>query len=423
MNDMAVSTPKTRWTPKPRPEWVDKVNAEGRYMDIAHVVPLDEASLIASATDATGLDDFGDDAWREPFRRLLVSLREEADLNLIGRLRTRSELLQLLEARLQVEDWYKRHPEIDAEVIDRPIIILGQGRGGTSFTLNLLSANPDVGTIRTWEAIFPCPPPEAATYETDPRIARAARLADQCNRITPEITAMHEFSATIPQDDCQILGLAFMSALWFNSMGQVPGYTAWLAQQDHAPAFRYHKRVLKLLQWRNPRARWVVKDPTHIDHLATILTVYPDACFVMPHRDPVKSQASGTDLIGTVQWGRTDSPFKDDSFDYIVDPAFAASRLDRFIDQLESGVVPPERIYHIQYADLTGRPIEVAKAIYAHFGLPLSERGLEGMEAYMRLNPRTARPKHDYATGDGRATARERALFRRYQAYFNVPSE
>lgn len=423
MEQMPISSPKQRWVPNERPEWVAKMNEEGQYMDLVHVVPLDDESLIASAKHATGLDDFGADDWREPFRILLASLRDEAELNLIGRLRTRSELLQLLEARLQIEDWYKRHPEIDEEVIDKPIVILGQGRGGTSFTLNLLAANPDNGTIKTWEAIFPCPPPEAATYLTDPRIARAERLADQCNRITPEIAGMHEFGAMVPQDDCQILGLNFMSALWFNSMGQVPAYTAWLAQQDQTPAFRYHKRVLKLLQWRNPRARWVFKDPTHIDHLQTILKVYPDACFVMPHRDPVKSQASAANIVGTVQWGRTDHPFKDDSFDYIVDPAFTASRLNALIDVLESGAVPKERIYHVQYADLTGRPIEVAKAIYAHFGLPLSEAGLAGIERYVRENPRSARPTHTYSTGDADAMARERAVFARYQAYFDVPSE
>ncbi|MET0546719.1 MAG: hypothetical protein ABWZ40_10440, partial [Caulobacterales bacterium] len=121
------SAPKQRWTPSPRPDWVSKVNAEGECMNLSGVVPLDENSLIASAAATTGLSDFGADDWREPFRVLLKSLEEEADLNLIGRLRTRCEILQLLEARLQIEDCYKRHPEIDNEIIAKPIIILGQG--------------------------------------------------------------------------------------------------------------------------------------------------------------------------------------------------------------------------------------------------------------------------------------------------------
>jgi Sulfotransferase family len=146
--------------------------------------------------------------------------------------------------------------------------------------------------------------------------------------------------------------------------------------------------------------------------------------YVISARDPIKSQACATNLIGTSQWGCSDHPFKDDSFDYIVDPAFAASRLNRVIDQLESGAVPKERLFHIQYADLISRPIETSKALYAHFGLALSARGLKGMVDYLRAHPRTTRPKHDYVvTADPAALARERALFARYHRYFAIPNE
>jgi Sulfotransferase family len=416
-------TPKSRWSPHPRPDWVQKVNEEGYCMDIAGVVPLDENSLINSAIQATGLTDFGADDWREPFQVLLKSMNEEAELNLMGRLRTRSELLQLLEARLQIEDTYKKHPEINDQEITRPIIILGQGRGGTSFTLNLLAAHPGNGTLKHWEAMFPCPPPEQATYHSDPRIAKAHTLIDQWNRVTPELKGMHEFGGDIPQDDCHILGINFRAPLWFNSLGQVPAYSEFMAKADWEPAFRYEKRVLKLLQWKNPRERWVLKDPTHVDHVPTILKVFPDACFVMPHRDPIKSQASATDLIGTIQWGRSDHPFKDGSFDYIVDPTHAADRLNRLIDLLERGEVLKERFYHIQYKDLTGKSLEVVRAIYAHFGLPLSEQGLQGMARYLEENPRTARPPHKYDMGDEQSVAKQRKLFVRYQDYFKVPDE
>src|SRR5262245_32546145 len=87
------------WQPPPRPEWVRRINEEGECMDISGVVPLDENSLLKSARRSTGLDDFGADDWREPFRVLIKAAEEEAELNLMGRLRLRSEILQLLEAR------------------------------------------------------------------------------------------------------------------------------------------------------------------------------------------------------------------------------------------------------------------------------------------------------------------------------------
>src|SRR5271154_7025041 len=101
------------WVPPTRPDWVQRVNDEGSLLDIRGVVPLTADSLIATATTNTGLDDFGAEDWHEPFEVLVNSLDEEAQLNLVGRLMTRSDLLMLLEARLCIEATYKEHPEID----------------------------------------------------------------------------------------------------------------------------------------------------------------------------------------------------------------------------------------------------------------------------------------------------------------------
>jgi hypothetical protein len=297
-----------QWQPPRRPEWVRRINEEGECMDIRGVVPLDPDSLVNSARSATGLDEFGVDDWREPFERMVASMDTEAGLNLMGRLRTRSEILHLLEGRLRIEDTYRRHPEINDEVVAAPLIVVGQGRSGTSMLTNVLDAHPDNCAPKHWEMIFPCPPPEAATYLTDPRIERGHKLIDQWNRVTPTITSMHEFAGHVPMECCQLLGLAFRSPTWFDSLGQVPGYQVWLAGQDLRPALEYHRRTLKLLQWRNPRRHWVLKDPIHLDRMPQILQIYPDARFIWTHRDPVRALASTVSLLGTVQWGRTDHP-------------------------------------------------------------------------------------------------------------------
>src|SRR5690606_32088256 len=132
-----------------------------------------------SARANTGLDDFGADDWREPFEVLIRSLNDEAQLNLMGRLMTRSDLVILLEQRLQIEDTYKRFPEIDEEEIRKPLMIIGQGRSGTSFLQNLMAQDPDHNVLLHWNTYFPCPPPEKETYHSDPRIERAQGLITQ----------------------------------------------------------------------------------------------------------------------------------------------------------------------------------------------------------------------------------------------------
>jgi hypothetical protein len=392
-------------------------------MDIRAVVPLDQESLLRSAMESTGLSDFGADDWREPFGVFIRALEEEAALNLLGRIRTRSEILQLLCARLQVEDTYKRHPEIAEEEVGQPLIIIGQGRSGTSLLQNVLGAHPDNGVLMHWEMVFPCPPPEAATYATDPRIAKADALIDQWNRVTPTMPSMHELRGYMPFEDCVLMAMNFGAISWMDCLGQVPSYDAYIMRQDIEPHLRYHERVLKLLQWKNPRKHWVLKDPMHLDRMPALLKVYPDACFIWPHRDPVRALASLVSIIGTIQWSRSDEPFRGVSLDLLMNPEISAMRFQAVIDQIESGAIPARQIVNLLYKDLVADTIGTVERIYEHFGIELTPQGRAAMSQYMADNPRDNRPPHRFSIGSDEAAAHARQALASYQAYFSVPSE
>ncbi len=414
---------RLEWQPPQRPEWVQRINEEGCCMEAEQVVPLDEASLLNSAMESTGLSDFGADDWREPFRVFLKSLNEEAQLNLMGRIRTRSEILQLLEARLQIEETYTRHPEIADEQITQPLIIVGQGRSGTTLLQNLLNSHPDNGAPLHWELVLPCPPPESATYQTDARIEKAHKLIDQWNRVTPTFAAMHEFAGTIPMEDNVTMAMNFMSPTWLDCMGQVPSYDAYIFQQPVEPALRWLERVLKLLQWKNPRKHWVLKDPMHLDRMSELLKVFPDACFIWPHRDPVRALASLVSVVGTIQWGRSDHPFSAVSLAYMTDPDLAAGRFNAVIDHLDSGAIPQDQIAHVLFHDLVADPVGQVGKMYDHFGIELTDSGREAMSRFMKENPRDNRPAHQFDIGSDAAVARVREAFARYQERFDVPVE
>ncbi|MDG2273854.1 MAG: sulfotransferase, partial [Halioglobus sp.] len=135
----------TLWTPSPHPEWLQAMNQEGGYLDLAAVVPLDENSLLQHARQTTGLQDFGDDLWRQPFTVLIRSLEQEAELTLMGRIMARSDIILWLSTRLQVTDTLKKNPEILDEEITAPTVIVGLPRSGTSILFELLSQDSDVG--------------------------------------------------------------------------------------------------------------------------------------------------------------------------------------------------------------------------------------------------------------------------------------
>ena len=415
---------RERWVPAPRPDWLAKVNAEGACFNLNEVVPLDARSLLETAVAGTGLDDFGADGWREPFHILTKALDEESGLTLMGRLMTRAQLLVLLEARLRIEDTYKRHPEIDDEIITAPLMIVGQGRTGTSVLQGLLAADPCNGTTRTWEVTYPCPPPEADTYDTDPRIAQADGLVQQYHRCAPEVASMHTFGGWEPTECVHTQGLDFRSGPWFDTIvGQVPSYTAYMAGQDITEGYRYEKRLLKLLQWRNPRRTWVLKSPFALTHLPSVLEVYPDAGIVWTHRDPVKALASMVNLIGTLQWIRSDHPFIGDSVSMFTRSDLSAAMMTQPISWLESGALPAERLCNVHYADFVKDPMGVVAQIYRAFDLELSPDSRDAMQNYMDRNQRSGHPAHDYDLGSDHEVQLERQAFMRYQTYFDVKDE
>jgi Sulfotransferase family len=422
MDDFAAR--EKQFVPKPRPEWVRRLNEEGECMDIKSVVPLDENSLIRAAKANTGLRDFGDDEWVEPFQVLIKAFDEESRLHLMGRIMTRMDMLMFLEARLRIAETYKRHPEIDDQQITKPMMIIGQGRSGTSALQNMLSKDPQNETITNWEVFFPCPPPEKATFHSDPRIAKTEHVFGLFRRVIPEIDSMHEFTAEAPTENIHLHCLSFRCVPWINSFGgQVPSYNAYMAKQSMVPAYQYEKRVLKLLQWKNPRKWWLLKSPPSIAELPEVLKIYPDMGFLWIHRDPVKAIASMTNLIGTLFWSRTDHPFLGNSLDAYTRSDLAAAKMAKPIEWLENGALPHARLCNVQYYEFMEEPLRVAQQIYDYFGYDMPPESEKAMRDYMDANPREGRPAHTYKTGDSELIQKERALYARYQQYFNVPNE
>ncbi len=214
--------------------------------------------------EQTGLDDFGADTFRLGLDRLADGLHNEARLNEVGEVMAPMAVLGHLTNRLQVTDWHRRHPEIGAGDVTPPIVMIGMGRTGSTILHDLFGQDPANRVPRTWEVDHPCPPPEAATYETDPRIAESQAGIDLAYEVRPELRSMHPMGARSGQECIVITGGEFASAI-FNSQFRLPSYLRWVTSEaDMAPAYRWHRQFLQLLQWHNPGGRWVLKTGAHL---------------------------------------------------------------------------------------------------------------------------------------------------------------
>jgi hypothetical protein len=260
-------------------------------MEIAHLVDV--------ACERAGSDDFGADTWQEGLEVLVASLTAEAGLNEIGLAAMTDQIVGNLTNRLKVEQCYAAHPEIDDEQIVAPLFGLGLPRTGSTALSFLLAQDPARRSLRVWEAGQPVPPPESATEHDDPRIAEAQAGIDFTNEMFPGFAGMLPTAADGPQECLIPMALDFRS-LMFEGMTLIPSYSAWIQSCDMVPAYRYHQRVLKLLQWRCPPDRWWLKSPAHLLSIDALDAVYPDARFVMTHRDVAQVLPSVCALYATL---------------------------------------------------------------------------------------------------------------------------
>ena len=415
---------RANWTPAPRPEWVARINEEGEHLNIQSIVPLDEESLLKEAVNNTGLNDFGEDNWIIHFRVLIKAIEEEAKLNLCGRILTRSDLLLYLEARLEVNECYKKHPEIEKEVITAPIFIVGSGRSGTTIFHEALSQDENFRVVKRWEAMFPCPPPKEESYLTDPRIKKAHNLITLPERIAPEWKTMHAQAGDLPVECIEFLYLTFLSEVYYCAF-QIPSYVEHFNKQDISQTFAWHKRILKLLQWKYKKPHWLLKSPTHMPVIPELLETYPDAKLIFMHRDQVTAADSVVNVQGTVYWWRTDDPWSGNMLDDVMMIEGRVKTWDRIIDWIEDGTIPKGQYANVIYQKFSEDPMTSIDKAYADLGLKLSTHTKDAIKSYLANKPKGVFGKHKYKSaglGDGVAQ-QERNAFKRYQQYFGVPND
>ena len=382
---------------------------------------LQPEALLAAARRSTSLDDFGDPRFREGLEVLTRALEEEAGLSTLGRILTRADLVMSLENRLRLQDWRARHPEIAEETVERPIVIIGMARTGTTILHNLLARDRRNRVPLTWEVDRAFPPPEAATRDDDPRIAEVDARLSRVDELIPNFKKMHPMGALHPQECVRILSNE-MASMIFELSYNVPSYREWLHHEaDLRPAYRGHRRMLQHLQWRHP-GRWVLKSPCHLWHLDAVLHEYPDALFIQTHRDPLSILSSLVSLATTLRamYGTRVSP-------KMLGREWSelnAEALDASVDARESGVVSPERVIDIQFRELVTDPVRTVGRIYDFVGIQMIPEAAAAIQGYWDANPADKHGKHEHRFSEtGLDLEEQRARVRRYQDYFDVPSE
>jgi len=254
---------------------------------------LTPEALQQAASERTGLSDWGDPAFRERLDVLCRSVCEQADLSGVGVAMTFEQLVGHLVNRLRLEALVTAHPELEDVPIERPIIICGLPRTGTTHLHNLIAADPAIRYLPYWESLEPFPAP--GDDEQSVRDRCQAGL-DIVNTSMPEFKRMHEMTVDHAHEEIQILGND-ISTMLFETQYHLPGYGAYYKSQDQTASYAYLKRSMQAMQWLRGGTRWVLKSPQHLEQFPVLYKTFPDATFVVTHRDPVEIVQSMMTMI------------------------------------------------------------------------------------------------------------------------------
>jgi hypothetical protein len=351
-------------------------------------------SLVEGAIKETGFSEFGGDSWREGLDVLLDALANEGELHEAGEMMLGVRLGRLLASRLRIEDWYAQHAEVDDDEIEGPLFIVGLPRTGTTALSQLLSADPQIRSLRLWESGNPVPPPEAATQHTDPRITAAQAEVDFMYSAFPRMKMLYFQTAEVATECQDLLGMEFRTT-HFDGMAHVPSYTSWAMDCDMAPAYRYHRRTLQLLQSRCPPRLWHLKTPVHLLSLDALIDTYPQAKFLWTHRDPAAVMGSVCDLISyTRSWVSN----RDDTDE------IGAQQLSIWTEAIRRGLDFRDRVGEDRFADISFRalntdPVGSVDRAYEKLGLELGDDGRRSLGEWASEHTKDDRGVHAYDVG------------------------
>lgn len=381
-----------------------------------------EATIEAQAKRATGLSDFGDAWFREPLGRLLPALREEARLNPLGRVIAHGSVLKVLKERLWAQALFGAHPEIRARQLRAPVVIVGPMRSGTTRLHRLLAADERFAHLRLFEAMCPVPWP-GSRKGRDPRVTYTGRGWKALNWINPANAQVHPTGPMEPDEELGLLEQCFWGAQ-IEAQRRVPSYARWCEGEDAKPAYAHMADLLRLTGWfrgDDPARPWVLKTPQHMQDLAALDRVFPDARLIFIHRDPVKVVGSACSLAWNQMVVQSDD----------VDPHWiGAEWLHKTGHRVETtrkirGTIDRKRQLDIGFAEMNADWREVMRRVYGFLDMELTPTALAAMEAYLaRAEREQPFRRHRYDLADfGLEAGAVAERFADYSAAFDIPAE
>lgn len=379
------------------------------------MIPIDVKRAMKLAERTTGLSDWGGGGFQQRLDATIEGLNV-LDLNTTGLLGARYVLNWHLTNRLRVINFVKRHPELQEVDIERPLVITGFFRTGTTFLHNVLAADPNHRVAQAWELAFPVGRLGDPLGDVAWRRAQAKFTFGFNQAAIPDQGVAHHVTAD-SYEECFFLLENDMAVLTFWVGFAAYDYARAMLDWDMIEPYHFHKEQLRILNAQRTAKRWVLKCPWHIWNLDALMAVYPDAQIIFTHRDIAKALASHCSLAARLSSKVQRSLDVHELGRFWLE--YTRIGLERAMASREK--IPESQIYDVRLRDMMAAPMTVLRDIYSYFDLEMTREIAGHLETRIAENPTSQEGAHDYRIEDFGLTNEEvRDTLKAYNERFGV---
>ncbi len=394
------------------PLQLNALNAVGTALRRFGLLDLheDPEVYMRRARRKTRLTDFGPFDIKDPLRRMIHTMKHDADLSLFGRIAATQMILRNLMNNLLLQHEFATNPDVSRVDVEEPIIIICTPRTGSTLLHNLMNQHEGVRAPKMWELHRPCPPTRPEDEFTDERIKLSDREFGMFYRMVPEMRAIHFFAPEAIEECTHLFGNIFTCRLSFSTLANSSSYSDWVFHEDMADAYRAYRRYLQALLLNYPGKFLVLKSPVHILQLDALEAVFPKAKIIHLHRDPATAAGSFCSLTEAVQIAmrkHVDPLAIGDMWKTFWTPAMLKSISWRESTKLQ--------VIDVDFKHLVKNPVEIVNRIFEDFGKPVPDALTGGIEGYLDNHPKDEYGLHEYSLE--RYGLNREALHEEYQPY------
>ena len=349
-------------------------------------IELSIEAVQTAAGDATGLDDWGPDDWKERLGVWFDEMNADDNRTNLGRMTLYQDCVRYAKTRLRINALLKEHPEIHDQEIKQPIIVVGLPRSGTTHLVNLIASDQRLRSMPLWEGQEPVPDPKEKPGPdgVDPRWTRCNKIWDSMRTSSPLIASMHPMEPDHIHEELEFM-LPDFTSYTLEWISQCPKWRDYYSAHDQTPHYQGALLTgLKILQWVKPRERWVLKCPQHLEQLGPLMKTFPDATIVMTHRDPVSVIQSAITMqtySARMNYKHVDPQWYLEYWHDRVGRLLTASVRDR-------DLLPSDRTIDVPFHEFMADDVGMIEKIYEVAGLPMTNEARKNLDNYMLAHPR-----------------------------------